>query len=66
VPGADSQDVLDLRAFGIDMAAKFRQDAVNQGSNVLVDFGVGDRITLLGGQVEQFHDDDFRTDLLLV
>ena len=58
--------MLDLRAFGIDTVAKFRQVAVDQGSNVLVDFGVGDRITLLGVQVEQFHNDDFRTDLLLV
>jgi hypothetical protein len=66
VAGAGSEDLLDLRAFGIDTAATFRQVAVNQGPNVLVDFGAGDRITLLGVHVEQFRDDDFRADLLLV
>ncbi|MQW85611.1 hypothetical protein GHJ82_01690 [Sinorhizobium saheli] len=65
VPGTNTDDVLDLRAFGIDSAAEFRQFATNQGSDVVLELGNGDRITLVGVQVAQFQDSDFRTDLLL-
>ncbi|MBS3651674.1 cadherin domain-containing protein [Pseudaminobacter sp. 19-2017] len=65
VPGASIGDVLDLRAFGIDSASRFAQVATNQGANVVADLGGGDRLTLLGVQVAQFHDNDFRTDLLV-
>ena len=58
-------DVLDLRAFGIDSASEFQQVATNQGANVLVELGGGDRITLLAVQEAQFHDNDFRTDLFV-
>ena len=61
VPGAGIGDVLDLRAFGIDSASKFAQIATNQGANVVAELGGGDRLTLLGVQVAQFHDNDFRT-----
>ncbi|WP_018237170.1 metallophosphoesterase [Ensifer sp. BR816] len=64
--GAGIGDVLDLRAFGIDSAIEFQQAATNQGSNVVVSLGGTDQITLLGVREDQFHDDDFRKDLLLV
>ena len=61
VPGAGTTDKLDLTALGIGTASAFQQVAVNQGSDVVVDFGGSNKITLLGVQDEQFHDDDFVT-----
>ena len=65
LPGAGTGDVLDLRAFGIYNASQFLQVATNQGSNVVATLGGGDQITLTGVHVEQFHNDNFVSSLLL-
>ncbi|RWA77666.1 MAG: hypothetical protein E5X49_07590 [Mesorhizobium sp.] len=65
LPGAGTGDVLDLRAFGIYNASQFLQVATNQGSNVVASLGGGDQITLTGVHVEQFHNDNFVSSLLL-
>ncbi len=66
VAGAGTGDVLDLRAFGITSASQFQQVATNQGANVVASLGGGDQITLLGVHVEQFHNDNFLSSVLLV
>ncbi|MGO4622575.1 metallophosphoesterase [Ensifer sp. 2YAB10] len=64
--GAHTGDVLDLRDYGIDSAAKFLQVASNQGANVVANLNSTDHLTLLGLHAEQLHDDNFvRTGLLV-
>ncbi|MDX8520145.1 metallophosphoesterase, partial [Mesorhizobium dulcispinae] len=65
LPGAGTGDVLDLRAFGIYNNSQFQQVATNQGSSVVASLGGGDQITLTGVHVDQFHDDNFLSTLLL-
>jgi hypothetical protein len=65
VPGSGTDDMVDLRDHGIDSLADFLQLAANQGPDVVADLGGGDQIVFLGAQVEQFHDDDFVTDILM-
>ncbi|WP_192250568.1 metallophosphoesterase [Mesorhizobium silamurunense] len=65
LPGAGTGDVLDLRAFGIYNVSQFQQVATNQGSNVVASLGGSDQITLTGVHVDQFHDDNFLSTLLL-
>ncbi|MEO5759986.1 MAG: metallophosphoesterase, partial [Mesorhizobium sp.] len=65
LPGAGTGDVLDLRAFGIYNAGQFALVATNQGSNVVASLGGGDQITLTGVHVDQFHNDNFLSSLLL-
>jgi len=54
-----TEDRLDLRALGIDSAAELMPYASNSGSNLALNFGSGNQITINNLQLSQIHDGMF-------
>jgi hypothetical protein len=59
--GAGTDDVIELSGFGtsFDEFSEVFAAASQQGSNVVIDFGAGDAITLLNTTLANLHEDDF-------
>jgi len=60
-PGQGSVDRIDLSAYGFADFAAVLSQASNSGSDVLLNLGNGNTITLKNVQVSQLHQDDFIT-----
>jgi Ca2+-binding RTX toxin-like protein len=57
--GAASEDLLDLRGRGFTDAANVIDNAVQDGSDVVIDLGDGDSVRLVGTELSALHADDF-------
>ncbi len=58
-PGQGTPDRIDLTAYLFGSFSALMSRASNSGSNAVIDLGSGDRVTLVGVQVSQLHNDDF-------
>jgi Ca2+-binding RTX toxin-like protein len=59
VAGAATDDVIDLRSFTFADVSEVLALATDNGTDTVIDFGGGNRLTLLGVTEAQLHADDF-------
>lgn len=57
--GSGTDDVIELSGFGLDSFSEVIAAATQSGSDVVIDLGGGESITLLGTQVGDLDQDDF-------